>query len=344
LKHSILLFLFSGGVFVMNVTSSRARARRSGFTLVELLVVIAIIGILVALLLPAIQAAREAARRTQCTNNLKQVAMALHNYHDTHKVFPPGIVDNNPAYNSAIDVQNNLNGLAWSALILPFIEQAPLYDEMRGQTQEFMRHWERDLANTTAVIAAARVGIPTYNCPSDTMAALNTKRSNFGKNNYLGNSGNNAAIDRHGIFWVNSRVGMRDIDDGTANTVLVIERTGTTDNRRRNCGEISVAPGLVNCNWNAGLWIGARFIGSQVAWHPGLNSTDVDSYGGQNLTYLINSSNRDWGPSWGNGSDHPGGLQMALCDGAVRFVNESVDMLTYRHLRRRNDGEVIGGY
>jgi len=116
---------------------SKARARRSGFTLVELLVVIAIIGILVALLLPAIQAAREAARRTQCTNNLKQVALGLHNYHDTYQVFPPGFVDSNPAYNTAIDVQNNLNGLAWSALILPFVEMAPLHDDMRTQTLEF---------------------------------------------------------------------------------------------------------------------------------------------------------------------------------------------------------------
>jgi len=167
----------------------------------------------------------------------------------------------------------------------------------------------------------------------------------LGKNNYLGNSGNNAAVDYNGVFWVNSRVLMRDVVDGTANTVLVIERTGTRDMRRLNCGEVAVSPpGLVNCDWNAGLWIGARFIGTVVAWHPGLNSTDVDSYGGSGLTYLINGSNRDWGPSWGNASDHPGGLQLALCDGSVRFVTESVNMLTYRYLRNRQDGMAIGEY
>ncbi len=243
----------------MNGLVSKVRARRSGFTLVELLVVIAIIGILVALLLPAIQAAREAARRTQCTNNLKQVALGLHNYHDTYNVFPPGIVDSNPAYNTAVDVPNNLNSLAWSALMLPFIEMAPLHDAMRTQTLDYVRPWERDLAGTTAVIAAAREGIPAYSCPSDPMGLINTKRGSYGKNNYLGNSGNNAAVDYNGIFWVNSRIAMRDIIDGTANTVLVIERTGTRDNRRQNCGEVGVAPGLVNCDWNAGLWIGARF-------------------------------------------------------------------------------------
>jgi len=328
----------------MNSFFSNVRARRPGFTLVELLVVIAIIGILVALLLPAIQAAREAARRTQCSNNLKQVAMGLHNYHDTYKFFPPGFVDSNPAYNSPIDVPNNLNGLAWSALILPFIEQAPLHDEVRNDTLGFARHWERDMAGAAAVIPAARVGIATYSCPSDTMGPLNTKRSSYGKNNYLCNSGNNAAVDYNGVFWVNSQIAMRDIVDGTASTVMVIERTGTRDNRRQNCGEVGVAPGLVNCDWSAGLWIGARFIGSQVAWHPGLNSTDVDSYGGAGLTYLVNQSNRDWGPSWGNGSDHPGGLQVALCDGSVRFINESIDMLTYRYLRNRQDGNTIGQY
>jgi prepilin-type N-terminal cleavage/methylation domain-containing protein len=323
----------------MNGSVTNASVRRCGFTLVELLVVIAIIGILVALLLPAIQAAREAARRSQCGNNLKQVALGLQNYHDTHKVFPPGVVDSNPAYNSAVDLPNNMNSLAWSALLLPFIEQAPLYDELKAQTQDFALHWQ---SPTTA--AAAGQGIPTYSCPSDTMGLINTKRSNFGKNNYLGNSGNNAAVDYRGIFWANSRVEMKDVLDGTTSTVLVIERTGTRDNRRLNCGEPSVAPGLVNCDWNAGLWIGARTIGGAVAWHPGINTTDVDSYGGSGLTYLINGSNRDWGPSWGNGSDHPGGLQLALVDGSIKFVSESIDLLTYRYLRDRQDGNAIGNY
>jgi prepilin-type processing-associated H-X9-DG protein len=277
---------------------------------------------------------------------LKQVAIGLHNYHDTYQVFPPGFVDSDPDYTNGKTQgpRENTNGLAWSALILPFIEMAPLHDEVRSQTLEFARHWERDLVGTVAVIPAAREGVATYSCPSDTMGLLNTKRGSFGKNNYLGNSGNGAAIDRRGIFWVNSRVSMKDITDGTANTVMVIERTATRDNRRQNCGEVGVAPGLVNCDWNAGLWIGARYAGNSVGWHPGLQSPDVDSYGGGNATYVINGSNRDWGVSWGSASDHPGGVQMALADGSVRFAAEAVDMLTQRYLRDRQDGNAIGQY
>ena len=323
----------------MNGLYPETRARRFGFTLVELLVVIAIIGILIALLLPAVQAAREAARRSQCSNNLKQLALGLHNYHDTHKVFPPGFVDNDPTYNGPVDVAHNQNGLAWSALILPFIEQGPLWDQIKTQMNGFARHWASDASGSA--IAAAREGVPAFACPSDTMKLINNKRGNYGKNNYLGNSGNNAAVDRKGIFWTNSEVLMRDIRDGTANTAMIIERTGTTEVGSKSCGP---STGLVACDWNAGLWIGARTQGGPNGWTPGMTSTDVDSYGGENATYLINRSAQTWGPSWGNASDHPGGLQWALCDGSVRFVSETIDMLTYRYLRGRMDGQVTGDY
>ena len=320
---------------------SKARARLSGFTLVELLVVIAIIGILIALLLPAVQAAREAARRSQCSNNLKQVALGLHNYHDAFKVFPPSFVDNDPTYNGPVDALNNQNGLAWSALILSFIEQGPIHDQIKSQTNGFARHWQRDAAWAVAVITVATEGIPAYSCPSDVMELINTKRSSYGKNNYLANSGNAAARDYKGIFWPNSAIKIRDIEDGTANTAMVVERTGSTETASMSCGTGTAARA---CDWNAGLWIGARTMGAPNGWSPGLNSTDVDSFGGGNATYLINRSNQTWGPSWGNGSDHPGGLQTALCDGSVRFLSETINILTYRYLRDRKDLEVIGDY
>lgn len=325
----------------MNRSVPKARPRRPGFTLVELLVVIAIIGILVALLLPAIQAAREAARRSQCTNNLKQIALGLHNYHDTYKSFPPGWIDSDPDYTNGKTQgpYQNTNGLAWSALILAFIEQSQLYDDVQTQTIGFARHWERDLAGTTAVIAAARLGVPAYNCPSDSMKQINTKRGSYGKTNYMGNSGNGAAIDRYGIFWVNSQVRIQDILDGTANTAMVLERTGTQDVRKKTCGNATETGGAVNCDWNAGLWIGARYSGNSVGWHPGLVPTDVDSYGGDSGgTYAIGRSYWTWGKDWSNSSDHPGGLLMAMCDGQVRFISEAVDTTTYRYLRHRYDG------
>lgn len=309
-----------------------------GFTLVELLVVIAIIGVLVGLLLPAVQAAREAARRMSCSNNLKQIGLALHNYHDTHGVFPPGFVNANSGYNTPADNwADNTNGLAWSALVLPFMEQAPLYDQLKAETGGFARHWQRDFNWAMAEAPSARVGIASYSCPSDTMGPINNKRGNYGKNNYLGNSGNAAAVDRRGIFWTGSRVLIRDILDGTSNTVMVVERSGTRSLVDNSCG-------TNRCDWNAGLWIGARTIGGANGWSPGLASTDVDSYGGGNATYLINRSAATWGNSWGNSSLHPGGLQWTLCDGSTRFVSETIDMITYRNLRWRESGQPIGEY
>ncbi len=326
---------------------NRRFLQRLGFTLIELLVVIAIIAILVALLLPAVQQAREAARRSSCKNNLKQIALGIHNYHDTHNVFPPGFVDSDPTYTAGSQgPAENTNGLAWSALLLPFVEQPALYDLVGSQTNSFIRHWERDLAGAVAPIPASREGITTYSCPSDEMELINQKRGNYGKINYLGNSGNGAAIDRRGMFFVNSRIRMKDISDGTSNTVMLVERSGTQERGNvRNCGEVGVSgQDPVACNWNAGLWIGARYRGNSVGWHPGVESTDVDSYGGANATYMINRSNRTWGPSWGNSSTHKGGLQAALADGSVIFLNENINLMTYRNLRWRNSGFVIGEY
>ncbi|NLY01750.1 MAG: DUF1559 domain-containing protein [Rhodopirellula sp.] len=322
---------------------SRSWVRRFGFTLVELLVVIAIIGILIALLLPAVQAAREAARRSQCSNNLKQVALGLHNYHDTHLVFPPGFVDTSPSCSAtnnanAIDQASNLNGLAWSALILPFVEQGPLYDQVKSQTSSFARHWERDFSWTVNPIAASRQGVSVYSCPTDTMELINTKRGSFGKNNYLGNSGTGAPLDALGVLYPGSRIKMRDIQDGTSNTALLVERTGTRELSSTSCG---VGAAAVACDWQAGLWIGARTIGSANTWSPGLNNTDVDSYGGNGATYLINRSSATWGAAWGSASNHPGGLQWALCDASVNFVSETIDMATYRYLRDRRDNQVV---
>ncbi len=322
----------------MNGVFSKASTRRFAFTLVELLVVIAIIGILIALLLPAVQAAREAARRSQCSNNLKQIGLGLHNYHDTHRVFPPAIVDTNPNLGTTHSTSaDNENGIAWSTLILPFVEQAPLHDEIKSQTLNFGRHWRNDNSWASDPIPAAKEGIPSYSCPSDTMLLINTKRSSYGKTNYLCNSGNSAAMDKRGVFWAGSKIRISDIRDGTSNTAMVVERTGTTELGARSCQNTP-------CNWNAGLWIGARPIGSTVGWHTGLNLTDVCSYGGGSATYMINRSNRTWGPSWSNGSDHPGGLQWGLCDGSVRFASETIDMLTYRYVRRRDDGIPVSDF
>jgi len=331
----------------MSTKNCRLRGQSSGFTLIELLVVIAIIAILVALLLPAVQQAREAARRSSCKNNLKQLGLALHNYHDTFNTFPPAFVDGDPCYTSTTNdcasdaPYENRNSLGWQTFILPYVEQPALYDQIGAQTGSFTRSWYD--ANGDGVlndpIAASRTIISNYNCPSDPMGGINTKRSSLGKTNYLGNGGNGAARDSNGTLFVNSKVLMRDITDGTSNTVMIAERSTQRDS------DSITRCGTVVCNWNGGLWIGARTTNGGVpqGWYPGVVSNDVESYGGLTST-LINGGTATWGADWGSSSSHKGGMQVTMSDGAVVFLSENINAETYRRLRNRRDGQVVGEF
>jgi len=204
---------------------SSAIQRRLAFTLVELLVVIAIIGVLVALLLPAVQAAREAARRTQCSNNLKQIGLGLHNYHDVLKTFPSGFVANS---------SSDGNGWGWGAFILPYIEQKSLYDALEVSKVKV----------PTTATTLTKTRIDAYRCPSDVGPDVNTHRGNHGTSNYAGVAGassDGGVIDgtnNNGLFFRNSRIGMHSITDGTSNTLAVGERA-------------------YNSNpWNGAVWVG----------------------------------------------------------------------------------------
>jgi prepilin-type N-terminal cleavage/methylation domain-containing protein len=176
---------------------------RTGFTLVELLVVIAIIGILIALLLPAVQAAREAARRSQCTNNMKQIGLALHNYHDTHKTFPPAAIWGTP--NTPANVLGRLPDPyhhTWCTAILPFMEQQPLYD-----TVDFrLRAWGQTIVSTQ---------VQTLRCPSDS-GGLDSPADtdNIAITNYPGTMGFHwwyGPADRRGVFNVEKPTNMAHI-------------------------------------------------------------------------------------------------------------------------------------
>ncbi|MCA9059021.1 MAG: DUF1559 domain-containing protein [Planctomycetaceae bacterium] len=342
--------------------------RSKGFTLIELLVVIAIIAILIALLLPAVQQAREAARRTQCRNNLKQLGLALHNYHDTFNTFPPGYVDVDGG-----NTERTNGGWAWTVHVLPQLEQANLYGQFNLDTTPFA-------LTTPAGVAVAnqslvKTVLPMFSCPSDPkpeMIANNNGASGNGAGtaaiatcSYMGVLGpfdgapctNNGAVvnvDKRniGVLTVNGSVRIRDILDGTSNVFAVgecryIENTtdigGNAIGSQRNfCFGSITNNGGPNCANNGYNNNGA---------HNHIRSTRHKLNGP-----LLSASNLHRAySSW-----HTGGAQFLMCDGSVRFVSENIDHTntnfvsnpsnvsgpygTYQRLAGRNDGQVIGEY
>jgi prepilin-type N-terminal cleavage/methylation domain-containing protein len=327
------------------------KRRPRGFTLIELLVVIAIIAILVALLLPAVQQAREAARRTQCKNNLKQIGLALHNYHDIYNVFPPGRVRN--TYSGIVDAWYTGN-IAWQPRILPQMEQTNIYNRIDwnlGQgTSGTDGHGGVNGANPGG---ARRQIIPGFRCPSDpgtggvpwirpdgvavTGAAANT---GYASNNYAAAVGVSTRLTASppGLFGQNTRRGMRDITDGTSNTVIV--------------SEIVIGFYRVNTNDsgnNTPCLDGAKNTGSTVqtgmSWFYSYfpQSAFFSSYlppNGKTLDCGVNSDRVNV-PSR---SVHTGGVQCLLGDGSARFITENIDIATWGRLGNIADGGVIGEF
>ena len=284
--------------------------RLRAFTLVELLVVIAIIGILIALLLPAVQAAREAARRAQCTNNLKQIGIALHNYHDTVKAFPPAYI----AYGGTgpYPSSNPEPRWAWGTFILPFMENRPLYDQINpNQAMGVMN---------AAHGATLSTSVDGFLCPSDKTNVAGNRNLHWsfqgssgmlGKSNYV-ISESVANYDKgtqnagqHTSFPIAS------IRDGTSNTMLVAER----DEVKR---------------WGAN-WVARRRSTSSVGFrviNPPGTPTLADS--GMYTMYPpepMNSQGVFNGicARYNVGSNHPGGLNILFCDGSVHFISETIE-------------------
>jgi len=290
------------------------RARRRAFTLIELLVVIAIIAILIALLLPAVQQAREAARRSQCKNNLKQIGLALHNYHDTHNTLPPGNV-------KLEQFGNAWDPVGWSTMCLPFLDQSPLYNQLAQETSNFTQEYDRSASGNGSTPLAA------FMCPSDIMPAINPNRSDghMAKSNYLGVIANYFVGDNdyntasyNGCFGVNTKLTLSNIKDGTSNTLLVGEKDGGT------------VSGLTPRD--AGIWIGSDYVG----WHDRMFSFTSKSY-------VINKVGGTR-PDRAFGSFHVGGAQFLIADGSVRFISENIDGDTWEALGTRNGGEIIGEF
>ncbi len=298
---------------------------RRGFTLVELLVVIAIIGILIALLLPAVQAAREAARRSQCTNNQKQLALAMHNYHDTHKLFPYGYIESPTTLHRRT---------CWMQEIWPFVEQSPLYDLYMSDT----RLWVMDVDPQVrdAEIAA-------FQCPSDGSEPAKGGSGGFRsgadgfQGNYVVSTGDEIMYygtgDRRGMFWRRSAVSFADVLDGTSNTLMLSES-------------------IVRGKKNTGGWGGAGgYWGGAPHGAYGFTTLESPNSPLPDRVYRCKSTTWPQAPCVSTASTndhrnfarsyHPGGVNAALADGSVRFISDTINLTTYHALSTRRVGEVF---
>jgi prepilin-type N-terminal cleavage/methylation domain-containing protein/prepilin-type processing-associated H-X9-DG protein len=317
--------------------------RRRAFTLIELLVVIAIIAVLIALLLPAVQQARESARRTQCKNNLKQLGLALQNYHDTIKVYPPGYI----VYVINGASTNTDPGWGWPSMILPYLDQAPLYQQM---------NFSLPVENSANATATSHY-LPAFVCPSDITvngpfqiysdAASTMPLMQGPPSSYAGCVGdstskvrNNATTPWDGVLYPNSNTSIAAITDGTSNTII--------------CGERAWAK--VQATW-VGAPNGAVFLAgpknpAYVSTSPPTNTTATS------IAVLFHSStiNAPTGASFDeNSSMHTGGAHFLFCDGSVRFLQDiqtgdpssttgtGLSML-FQALSTRAGGEVVSNY
>ena len=322
---------------------SLERHKREAFTLVELLVVIAIIGILIALLLPAVQAAREAARRSQCANNIKQLCLSLHTYCDVYRMLP--INYGNPAV-AGIDWGDARTSQAhsWMQCILPYVEQQPLYDMIRFG--EPLSHPNNEAVSLTVV--------DTFLCPSDQNdGGIMDGRANLpgggpdrrAVNNYKAVAGGNwawgDAICHHTWVkarWPNDTNGL-DRGDG------IICRN--YDNQVRNYTELAhITDGTSNtfavgeavpkwCNHTWWWW----FNGCTATCGVPLNY--VSDRIRANPSETLDTNLWDWPNNYSFMSRHPGGGNFGVCDGSVTFISETIDLMTYRHLANIGDAEPV---
>ena len=328
---------------------SSSRSRRA-FTLVELLVVIAIIGVLVALLLPAIQAAREAARRSQCSNNLKQMGLALHNYHDTYNSFPAGAWVFNtagtaPAPSTTDCTSGNGRRAPWSVAILPFMELQSLYDECE-MTRDFIGSNGDTTTNEGRNRAVWQTRVATYQCPSFPARSNPNNHSNYfgvmgGGDTALGycQSDNvGRRFYRNGVLYQNSSTRMADIIDGTANTFLVGEqRYQTLSGARTDAHRMGWAS--TNRGGNSattGTLAAAQLPINIFAGHGGTHDT---TWGSSQVNPAPPGANGMAQRTFG--SLHPGGCHFVMADGTVRFLTENVDLNLYYYLAIRDDGQAI---
>jgi len=334
--------------------SSRSR----GFTLIELLVVIAIIAVLIALLLPAVQQAREAARRSQCKNNLKQLGLAFHNYHDVHQTFPMGAM--------APYWKGN-----WRFSLLPFLEETALYNQLTRvapvQTDGFAG--KRSDTNTLGTYGAnfgvlENLKVAVYSCPSSALPSNNNSTTPTANNaqhgqthDYVGVMGgypDPASTPRtsvcstgvasargypceNGILYFNGNVRMRDVTDGLSNTLIVAEQSGMVNGRDYRANYQGGWSGFYNSATDrpATTTTTGNFVAGVTTIFFAINLKTTAPPAGTNQQYAYNTVINSF---------HTGGIHVLQGDGSVRFVSENIAMATLRTVASKDDGNVVGEY
>lgn len=354
---------------------------RSGFTLIELLVVIAIIAVLIALLLPAVQQAREAARRTQCKNNLKQLGLALHNFHDTYNRFPQGC---SPDYNGqsgnccvtdpgqALSAQASW-GSSWKVHVLPYVDQTTIYTKWQFQSSSGYTNGN-NIPNINGLTIAA------FRCPSSSVQERYTNMANGSGWNemftsYTGTSGSVATnigtalngtggftqnvdwssggggyVSGNGTLFPNSRTNFRDMTDGSSNTFVVHEESDHL--RDANNAQITGSWGPITSQGPHGWAMGAN---GDIRTPPNYqNGGDNREFNCSTVRWNIN--HRGLGNNGSNGthdntganipisSQHVGGAHVLMGDGTVRFLSQNIDGVTLVRLAAKADGGVIGEF
>lgn len=327
---------FGCSALTSSARTSRQPGRRSAFTLVELLVVIAIIGVLVALLLPAVQSAREAARRMQCSANQKQVALALHNYHSTMNRFPSGQFIQVDA-----TAPDDWARWSWFSGILPYVEQQALADIYSTHLST-----PRTGAHSYTNLPAKDAKVQVFMCPSDPANPKTTNGSSASNQqgfhgNYMLNAGSTFfnpggaanSLNLNGLFYVLSTTRFADITDGTSSTLFSSEILLVKD------GAVGSGSEDVRGRYHNSRHAGAFF---STLYAP--NTTQPDRF-----NYCINTVRN--APCTSTGTDvitsprsnHSGGVVASLADGSVRFLSNTINNVTFQALGTRNGAEVVPG-
>jgi prepilin-type N-terminal cleavage/methylation domain-containing protein/prepilin-type processing-associated H-X9-DG protein len=299
---------------------ARVHAQRA-FTLIELLVVIAIIAVLIGLLLPAVQKVREAAARIKCANNLKQIGLAAHNYHDSLGRLPPGEVTQN-----GLGTTSANRNWVWGALLLPYVEQQALYDQVGASTG-----MAPPATGTDPRTPLVRTVPSVYRCPSDPGPDINNRLGNYGKSNY---------VISKSVCFLDTKFRITDITDGSSNTMLCAERSNPQNGSFIHIGSV---------------WSNRQATNNSYAFEPGFLNVSLPAGALSASGTCCVSANDPNGVRSAANSLHTGGSQFAFCDGSVKFIRQTIESAPgntipddnvnylYNNLYNKADGHVING-